>query len=282
MYIGKQYYPQEQNYETLNQQQREQIHSAALRLLWEHGMMLNHPEALEMVKKAGAVVKDNNMVHFPASLVEWAVRQAPSRVTLFDRDGKPAMFLERKNVYYGTGSDTVVLTDYQTKNSEPWTKAQVCDAVKLCDALENIDFVMSMGLISDVHYTVNTREQYAAMIRNTTKPHLVVCDGKEDLEDVFQMYVAVRGNKEELRLKPYAAVYNEPTSPMVNSHSAIDKLMLCADYGVPSNYATGSMSGATTPMTAAGTIALSTAECLCGLVIHQLRQPGAPFVFGFG
>lgn len=282
MYIGKQYYPEEQKYETLGMEQREQIHSAALRLLWEHGMMLDHPEAVEMLKKAGAIVKDNNMVHLPPSLVEWAIRQAPSRVTLYDRNGEPSMFLERKNVYYGTGSDTVVLTDYETKKSEPWTKAQVYDAVRICDALEHIDFVMSMGIISDVHYYVNTREQYAAMIRNTTKPQVVVCDEKDDLEDIFKMYIAVRGSREELRLKPYAAVYNEPTSPLVNSFTAIDKLMLCADYGVPSNYATGSMSGATTPITAAGTIALSTAECLFGLAVHQLRSPGAPFVFGFG
>ncbi len=281
MYIGKQYYPEEQKYQTLSQQQREQIHSAALRILWEQGMMVQHEGALELLAAHGAIIKDK-MAYLPPALVEWAVRQAPSRVTLYDRLGEPALFLERTNVYYGTGSDTAVFTNYETKESLPWTKDQVAQAARVCDSLENIDFVMSMGIISDVHYYVNTREQYATLIRNTTKPHVVVCDGEEDLEDVFAMYVAVRGSKEELRHKPYAMVYNEPTSPLVNSTTAIDKLLLCADYGVPSNYATGAMSGATTPLSAAGTIVLSTAECLFGLVVHQLRQPGAPFIFGFG
>jgi len=58
--------------------------------------------------------------------------------------------------------------------------------------------------------------------------------------------------------------------------------MLCADYGVPSNYATGGLAGATTPLSAAGTLVLSNAECLFGMVIHQLYRPGAPFVYGFG
>lgn len=281
MYIGKQYYPHEPLYQTLTREQQEQIHSSALRVLWEQGMSLTHPVARSLLAEKGAIIK-NDIVYIPPSLVEWAVRQAPSRVTLYDRNGKPTMFLEHKNVYFGTGSDTTLLTDYESKTSQPWTLEQIAQAVRLCDYLENIDFVMSMGIISDVHYSLNTREQYATMIRNTTKPHVIVCDGKEDLEDVFRMYIAVRGGREELRHKPYGMVYNEPTSPLVHTDEAIDKLLLCADYGMPSNYATGSLSGATTPMTAAGTIVLSTAECLCGLVIHQLRNPGAPFVFGYG
>jgi trimethylamine--corrinoid protein Co-methyltransferase len=42
------------------------------------------------------------------------------------------------------------------------------------------------------------------------------------------------------------------------------------------------MTGATTPITVGGTLVLSNAECLLGLVIHQLKNPGAPFVYGYG
>jgi trimethylamine--corrinoid protein Co-methyltransferase len=40
------------------------------------------------------------------------------------------------------------------------------------------------------------------------------------------------------------------------------------------------MGGATAPATGAGVLTLGTAECLSGLVLHQLANPGAPFVFG--
>ena len=60
-----------------------------------------------------------------------------------------------------------------------------------------------MGIISDVPVTANTREQYSRMIFNSTKPHVVVADNAEDLEDIFRMYIAVRGSAEALRLKPY-------------------------------------------------------------------------------
>lgn len=280
MYIGKKYYASAPQIETLNQAQREQLHYATMRVLTEKGLVLQHEGARELLRKNGAIV-DGETVYLTRSMVEWALAQAPSGFVLHDRYGEPAMRVEGRNVFFGSGSDTMILFDFETREGKPWTKQQVSDAVRVIDALPNLDFSMSMGLINDVPAEVNTREQYALLVRNTTKPHVVVCDSREDLEDVFNMYVAVRGSKEALRQKPMAAVYNEPTSPLVCTYTAIDKLLLCAEYGVPSNFATGGLAGATTPVTAAGAIVLSNAECLFGLTIHQCHRPGAPFLYGY-
>ena len=74
-----------------------------------------------------------------------------------------------------------------------WNEQQLADAVRVIDALPNLDFTMTMGLISDVPAAVNTREQYALLTRNTTKPHIVVCDSRQDLEDVFLNVMAAEG-----------------------------------------------------------------------------------------
>ena len=281
MYIGKDYYAKTPMYQTLTQHDMDQIHMATMRVLQEKGMVLQHPEAVEMLKKAGAIVKNGDTVLLPRNLVEWAITQAPNGVTIFDRNGEAKLFLEDRNVYFGTGSDTMLLFDYETKEGNDWTKAQMTDAVRLADALPNIDHIMSMGCFRDGELSMIAREQYSTMIKNSTKPHIVVCETREELEDVFQMYIAVRGSKEELRLKPYAVVYNEPTSPLVNTKEAVEKLLLCADYGMPSTYATGGLAGATTPVSAAGAIVLSNAECLFGLVLQQVYKPGAPFIYGY-
>jgi len=42
------------------------------------------------------------------------------------------------------------------------------------------------------------------------------------------------------------------------------------------------MAGGTSPVTMAGAITQANAEILAGLVIHQLKNPGAPFIFGAG
>lgn len=281
MYIGKRYYKKDSGYSVLSNEEAYQVHSASCRVLEEQGMALKHEGARELLAKAGAYI-DGDRVYIPTALVEWALKQIPSRVTVYDRNGAPAMFLEGKNVYYGSGSDTVNVLDYKTRGRHQWLKKDVKNAIKICDYLPNIDFIMSMGIISDVPFEVNTREQYSVMIKNSIKPHVVVADNAKDLEDIFKMYIAVRGSEEALRLKPYGVVYNEPTSPLLHSYEAIDKVMLCAKYGVPTNYAGGGMAGATTPISAAGTVVLNNAEMLFGLVIHQLVKAGAPFVYGFG
>lgn len=281
MYIGRRYYANESTYRAFGPDKAAEIHAASCRVLEEQGMAVKHECARELLKAAGAFV-DGEKVFVGAALVERLLKGLPSRITLYGRDGDPAMFLEGRSVYYGTGSDTVNITDFASRTRRPWTKRDIDDALRLCDALPNIDFIMSMGIISDVPVTANTREQYSRMIFNSTKPHVVVADNAEDLEDIFKMYIAVRGSAEGLRRRPYAVVYNEPTSPLLHSFEAIDKLILCAKYGVPTNYAAGGMAGATTPVSPTGTIVLNNAECLLGMVIHQLAAPGAPFVYGFG
>jgi trimethylamine--corrinoid protein Co-methyltransferase len=280
MYIGNRYYAHAPVFETLNAHQREQIHFATLRVLAEKGLVLQHPAARELLRGHGALVEEER-VYLSRELVEWALKRVPSGFTLYDRDGRAAILAEGRNVYFGSGSDTTLLFDYQTREGKRWSKQQVGEAVRIIDALPHLDFVMSMGLIDDVPAPMVTREQYAMMIRNTVKPHVAVCHNKEDLEDVLRMYAAVRGSKEALRQKPYAIVYNEPTSPLICTKDAIDKLLLCADYGMPATFATGGLAGGTTPITAAGAIVLSNAECLFGLTIQQCYRPGAPLLFGY-
>jgi len=282
MFLGTTYNEPEIQFTTLNGDQLREIHSQTCRLLEEVGMVVHHQEALQLLKDAGAFVEEGDKVYLPAALVEWAINRAPSRFTLYDRDGEPAMHVENRNVYFGTGSDTPYFVEYGTRERRKWKKVDVENGITLCDALPNIDFVMSMGLISDVDILMNTREQYAVMIRKSKKPQIVVCDETADLLDVISMASAVRGGLEQLQRKPFFAVYTEPSSPLVNTHEAIDKLLCCAAHRIPVNYAAGGVSGGTTPVTAAGTILLNNAECLLGLVLTQLKTPGTPFLYGFG
>jgi trimethylamine--corrinoid protein Co-methyltransferase len=51
---------------------------------------------------------------------------------------------------------------------------------------------------------------------------------------------------------------------------------------LPIVYSPGPLMGGTAPITIAGGLAMSLAEILSGLVVHQMTRPGAPFVFGAG
>ncbi|MCP4718098.1 MAG: trimethylamine methyltransferase, partial [Desulfobacteraceae bacterium] len=96
------------------------------------------------------------------------------------------------------------------------------------------------------------------------------------------MGAVVAGSRELLSRYPRFLLLVDPTSPLVHSREAIEKLLFMAKNKLPVIYAPGIMAGATSPVTMAGAIAQANAEILAGLVIHQLTTPGAPFVYGGG
>src|SRR5213082_1002219 len=50
--------------------------------------------------------------------------------------------------------------------------------------------------------------------------------------------------------------------------------------GVPAEIVSMPLAGATAPVTLAGSVVQHAAECISGIVIHQLAQPGSPIVWG--
>lgn len=269
-------------FRVLSDSQVQEIHASACQILEHTGVVVHHAEAVEMLKKAGAYVSDENRVRIPSGLVEWAIKQAPSRTTLYNRDGQPVMFCEGKNVYYGTGSDCPYLLDHETGERRPFNLEDTVKGMTLCDYLPHIDFVMSMGIINDVPKETTYQHEFAAMITNTKKPMVITAADGQSLNDIIDMAAAVLGGRQALSNRPLFCLYDEPSSPLQHSETAIEKLFIMAENKLPVNYSPGAMAGATCPMTMAGAMAQAAAEILSGLVMHQLRNPGAPFVFGAG
>jgi trimethylamine--corrinoid protein Co-methyltransferase len=77
-------------------------------------------------------------------------------------------------------------------------------------------------------------------------------------------------------------LYSEPTTPLQHSQEATDKLLFCAEHAIPVTHSPAPMMGGTAPITIGGAVALGNAEMLSGLVMHQLKRPGAPFLYGHG
>ena len=170
----------------------------------------------------------------------------------------------------------------ETGEHRPTVLADGVQAARLCDALPTIDFVMAYAHPGEGDPHRALLESFRAMVANTTKPLVVVAENAGDLAVMADIAALVRGGDEELAAKPYFTLYGEPTSPLRHPAEAVAKLLLCADHGIPCVYSTSPLAGGTAPITVAGHIAQGAAESLLGLVIHQLRKPGAPFLFGIG
>ncbi len=96
------------------------------------------------------------------------------------------------------------------------------------------------------------------------------------------MAAAVAGGYEALAEQQHILLYAEPSSPLKQTESAVDKLLLMAENRLPIVHSPAPLMGGTGPIKMAGGLVMSLAEILSSLVVHQLKQPGAPFVFGAG
>lgn len=273
---------QSPQFAVLSETQLRDLHLGALELLRHTGIRFHHDEALEMLRKAGAFVSDGNLVKFPARLVEESLSSAPGRVIMCDRDGEPAVFLEDNKVYFGTGSDCINFLDYKTGQRRKFTQADIIEGYQLCDALPNIHFVMSIGIPADVDSRLAYDVQMALMLEHTTKPLVFVTDDKASCQRAIDMAAAVVGGHEALREGQHILLYSEPSSPLQQSETAVDKLLLMAEHELPVVHSPGPLMGGTAPITMAGGLVMSLAEILSGLVVHQMTNPGAPFIFGAG
>ena len=134
----------------MSDEKLERIHAASLEVLERTGVRMYEPRALELLRSKGASVEDGNRVRIPAALVEWALSVAPGSTTLYNRNGQPAMVLEERNMYFGTGSDCPNVIDLRTGERRPGSLQDIVEATRVCDALPNIDFLMSFCIANDL------------------------------------------------------------------------------------------------------------------------------------
>lgn len=151
---------------------------------------------------------------------------------------------------------------------------------RLCDGLDQIDFVMSMGTPSDVPTMDHYLHSFLRMIRGSVKPNVYTARERTDMEDIYRVASAVAGGETELREKPFFMLYAESISPLLYNDESVDKLLFCAEKGIPVTYPPSPNTGGGGPVTLAGALALGNAECLAGLVLTQQVRSGTPFLYG--
>jgi trimethylamine--corrinoid protein Co-methyltransferase len=266
----------------LSAEDKDRIHQAALEVLSEVGMKIMHDEALGMLQNAGCQILENGMVKIPGKLVEKAVRSAPENISLYDREENHVMDIGDRRSYFGTGSDLIYSLDTEKMRRHQCVLDDVARAARVSDALPNVDFIMSFAHPSDITPERAYLLSFQAMAENSIKPIVCTAECRDDLSEMWQIARIIRGSEAALRAKPYFIHYAEPISPLKHPFDSLDKLIFCAEKSIPAIYSPAPIAGSTAPITLAGHLVQGLAECFCGLVIHQLRAEGAPFLMGMG
>jgi trimethylamine--corrinoid protein Co-methyltransferase len=267
-------------YRVLSADQIEEIISASMEILERIGVRIEDDEAVRILKEGGASCVDGAIVKIPSFMVKRALTTAPGRITLAGRDGKRELVLEKDRIYFGTGSDLPFFNDPLTGERHRTVFEDVVKAARVADALPNIDFFMSMGLVSDVPTANYDRHQFLAMMMGTAKPYIITSVDGKGLKDQFDMASMVIGGDEVFRQNPLFGIYSEPISPLVHAKPAVEKVLVSAEHGIPLVFVPAPSAGGTAPVTLAGVLASGLADTLAGLVLSQVKKEGAGFIMG--
>ncbi|MHC4600921.1 MAG: trimethylamine methyltransferase family protein [Planctomycetota bacterium] len=257
------------------------IVSEARRVLSEIGVFVENETAAALLLEAGCRRDgEGKRILFAGDLVDRALDTAPSCIRVYDRDGEEAMTLEGDRVHFNPGSAALHVADPELGAIRDGTVADLVPFATLTDRLPAFA-AQSTGIIpSDVDENLADRYRLYASLVCSKKPVVTGTFRVDGFAVMLEMLIAVRGSAEALREKPLAVFDCCPSPPLNWSDLTCQSLLDCADSGQPAELVSMPLTGATAPVTLTGALVQHTAECLSGVVIHQLRVPGAPIVYG--
>jgi trimethylamine--corrinoid protein Co-methyltransferase len=270
--------------QVLTEEEIEAIYFSALRVLYETGVRVYDKEGVEVAYSGGAIVEDttedSSLVKIPPWMVDKARATLPRKVVVVGPDRKYRMELYKNQIYFGTGSDTPFTIDPYTGKRRRATYQDVKNFARMAQALPNLDFHMSLGITQDTAVGTYDRWQYLAMLEGTSKPINITAVDLEGVRDQLEMAYIRLGGKEEWKKGPAFSLYIEPVSPLSHSKEVVQKLLFACDNDIPFVYTPCPLAGATAPTTLAGTAVQALTESLFGIVLSQLRKPGASLIIG--
>lgn len=266
-------------FRVLSDRQIEEVFQATLECLNRTGVNVLNAEAREVLAEAGARV-DGVRVCIPPHIIQDAIAANPRDFTIWGRDGRHRMQVIPGRVHFGPGPTCTYFVDPKTGERRKVRRGDPGMTALVCDALEQIDYVMGLGLISDVTPTLAPVYEFVEMIANTGKPLIPWAYSAEQVADIYQIATVVAGGEKAFRQRPNFAIFATFQSPLVHTDEDLAKVLWAAEHDVPIVYLGGGTSGSTAPITGAGSLVISLAGALSGLAAIQLKRRGTAVCIG--
>jgi trimethylamine--corrinoid protein Co-methyltransferase len=244
------------------------------------GIRVDYKPARDLFAANGFKVDDRQRVLIPAERVDWALTQAPSFVDIYHRNEKPAFRIGQGKdgqTRFGVGVTNLYYQHPADDRVEPFSREHMALAATLGDALDQFDLLATPGVIKDLPPDRADLIGTLEMVANTTKPLVLLVSNHHCFSTMLDMLEHLNG---DLDPNPFVIPYFNPITPLVLNATTAENMMKAAERGLPMIYNNYGMSGATSPITPGGTLAVLNAELLAGLVYSQIVKAGTPIILG--
>jgi trimethylamine---corrinoid protein Co-methyltransferase len=257
----------------------ERILDEALALLRDPGIKVEEPEAVALLTGAGATA-DGDRARIPESMVRRALDTVPHAFDLYDRSGRAAVRYGQGAVHFDPGSSGVSVLDPETLDVRPSMAADLARLVRVADALPAYDAISTSIVCHDVPTEIGDLYRLFVCIVNSDKPVVTGAFSPRGSGVMLDLLAIDAGGHDALRERPRAVFDVCPSPPLTWSEFACRNIIDLGRAGVPAEMVSMPLAGVAAPVTLVGSIVQHAAECLAGVVLHQLAAPGAPIVWG--
>ena len=260
----------------------EKIHRAALELLENVGLADPTPRVREFTVENGCLISDKGRLLFPRSLVEDMLDKAAKQFIVHGRNSKFDFEARNGKINFCTGGAAVSMLDIDDRHYRPSTLIDLYDLARLCDTLENIQWVVRPVVATEIDdlFELDVNTVYACAAG--TEKHIATSFTQGDhLYRIAPLLDLLAGGEGKYEKCPFCTVHATTiVSPMTFAQDSLDVACAAVDIGMPVHLQTGPQAGATAPAALAGTLVQGCAESLASLSVINMLRPGHPSVIG--
>jgi trimethylamine--corrinoid protein Co-methyltransferase len=253
----------------------------ALELLRSPGVKVGSPEAIDLLHSSGAQINLNEgIVQIPEELILNALETVPRDFYLFNADGDPAVHYADNEIHFDPGSSGVHILDSESLEHRPSITDDLIQIIQISEILSEFDAQSTAVICHDVPEEMGDFYRLFLVLLFSKKPIVTGAFSSLTSHVMFEMLQIFAETPGEVNKKPRAIFDVCPSPPLNWTDFASQNLIDLARSNIPAQIVSMPLSGAASPVTLMGSIVQHAAECLSGIAIHQLANPGAAIVWG--
>jgi len=256
----------------------ERIDRDSLRILQELGVRVDDDKLRQAATRAGATRgRDAETICLPPEMVREHVAMAPSQVAFADCDGAATHVGAGAPATFWTGA---ALNYVVAGRRRAITSDDLRDFARIAETIDTLTALVGTS-VADAPPPVRDVAGLAIMAANTRKhlrPLLFDAAGVPAMIEIAEIVA----DGASLADRPLLSFGYSCLPPLHWSKISSDLWRASSGRGIPLMINGEPITGTTSPVTLAGSLALANAEVLAGVVLIQLLEPGRPVVHNVG
>lgn len=262
------------NFKVLSEDEIYKVHMEVLEVLWQVGIMVEDKESLKLLETNGAKVDyDLKRAYLPNDMVIRALHTKSGSYGFYDVFGKKAFQFGGKESTYATAGYATTYID-KDGNEHPGTYESALRHARLMEVMDEVGVQQPAIQPCDIPAELQDLYMYKASLIGTKKPIHSVANSEKNAEAIIEMNAAMVGGIDALIKKP-RLMFNLCTfSPLGIRKDGCEVIRAASKYNIPCIFSTGTMAGATAPVTLAGSLVEAFAEVIGHIVLSQCYKAG--------